>query len=325
MPKAIVLRAFGAPEELALEDVPETEPGEGQVRLKVTAIGVNYHDIYVRAGLYKTLALPGTPGIEVVGVVDAVGPGVDGPAALGTRVACVTGAYGGYAEEIVVPADLLIALPDAIRDEEAAAIALKGLTACMLLTEAYPVTAETTLLVHAGAGGVGQILTRWAKHKGATVISTVGSDEKARVAHGCGADHVILYRREDFAQRVSEITGGRGVDVAFDSIGKETFAGSLASLATLGHLVNFGQVSGPVPPFEISQLAARSNTVLRPIIFHYLADPVRRAALTASLLHAAAQGIVRPEVGLVLPLYEAAEAHRALESRRLAGAVILRP
>ncbi|MEQ9177020.1 MAG: quinone oxidoreductase [Alphaproteobacteria bacterium] len=324
MPNAIVLREFGPAENLVFEEVVRPEPGPGQLRLRVSAIGANYHDVYVRTGLYRTLDLPGIPGIELVGVVDALGEGVTGPAP-GTRVACVTGRYGCYAEEAVVPAELVLPMPDAVSDEAAAAGMLKGLTAAMLLTEAYRVGAATTLLIHAGAGGVGQIVTRWAKALGASVISTVGSEAKARVAQACGADHVILYREEDFVARVKEITGGRGVDVAYDSVGKDTFAGSLDCLAPLGHLVNFGQASGPVPPFEVSRLAAGSHTLLRPIIFHYLADPARRGPLFEMLLGAMEAGLVTPDVALSLPLSEAAEAHRALESRALAGAVILRP
>lgn len=324
MPKAIVLRQYGGPDELRLEEVGLADPGPGEVRLAVTAIGANYHDIYVRSGLYKTLTPPGVPGIEVVGTVEALGPGVEGPAP-GTRVACVTGRYGCYAEKAIVPADLVLPLPDAVSDEDAAAATLKGLTARMLLTEAYTVGAGTTLLVHAGAGGVGQILTRWASALGATVIATVGTPQKADIARACGAAHTILYREDDFVTAVMDITCGRGVDVAYDSVGKDTFDGSLASLAMLGHLVNFGQASGPVPPFEVSRLAQRSNTVLRPIIFHYLADPARRAAMGEALFAAIADGLVRPAIGARYPLAEAAEAHRALESRTLAGAVILRP
>ena len=324
MPKAIILRNYGGPEELKLEDISTPEPGAGELRLRVTAVGINFHDVYVRSGLYRTLALPGIPGIEVVGVVEAHGEGVTAPA-LGTRVACVTGKYGGYSQAAIVPAALALPLPDDVSDETAAAATLKGLTACMLLSACYPVAAGTTALVHAAAGGVGQILTRWAKAKGATVIATVGSEAKAQIARDCGADHVILYREDDFVARVKSLTDGRGVDVAYDAVGKDTFAGSLACLGMLGHLVNYGQASGPVPPLDVSSLAAKSNTLARPIIFHYVADPARRTAMARELFAAMSAGVVVPRIDLTLPLGEAAAAHRALEGRGLAGSVILKP
>lgn len=322
MPKAIVLRQHGGPETLTLEEVPERAPGPGQIRLRHTAVGVNFHDVYVRSGLYRTLALPGTPGIEAVGVIDALGEGVTGLRE-GQRVTYMAPNYGGYAEQAVIPAEVALPLPDAVDDVTAASLTLKGLTAAMLAGDAFPIQAGHVILIHAGAGGVGQVLTRWARSLGATVIATVGSPEKAEIAKACGADHTILYREEDFVARVREITGGAGVAAAYDSVGKDTFFGSLDCLAKLGRLVNFGQSSGAVPPFEVSRLAAGSFSLVRPMVSHYMADPARRAALAAQLFDKIEAGVAKVDLALSLPLEQAAEAHRALESRALAGSVVL--
>lgn len=322
MAQAIVLRNYGGPEELRLEEVAVGAPGPGEVRLRQTVLGTNFHDAYVRSGLYKTLALPGIPGVEAAGVVEAAGEGAAFKE--GDRVAYVTGAYGAYASHRLIAAAKLIRLPAAIDDRTAGAMMVKGLTVQMLLTKLRPVAAGETCLVHAAAGGVGQLLTQWAHHLGATVIGTVGSDAKAKLARANGCDHVIVYTREDFAARVTEITGGKGVQTVFDSVGGDTFEGSLAVLALQGVLVNFGQSSGPVPPLAPSRLAAKSNALWRPILFHYIEDASARQTMADALFAAVAGGIVKVEIGAEFPLSAAAEAHRAMEARATTGSTILK-
>lgn len=321
--KAIVLRGYGGPEELKLEDVAVGAPGPGEVRLRQTVIGVNFHDAYVRSGLYKTLTLPGIPGVEAAGVVEALGPSVSGLKE-GDRVAYVTGAYGAYASHRLIAADKLIRLPASIDDRSAGAMMVKGLTVQMLLTKLRPLQRGETCLIHAAAGGVGQMLTQWAHHIGAVVIGTVGSDAKAVKARANGCDHVIVYSREDFAARVTEITGGKGARMVFDSVGADTFEGSLAALSPQGVLVNFGQSSGPIPPFAPSRLAAKSNALWRPILFHYIEDAAARQTMADALFAAVAAGIVKVEIGAEFPLAAAAEAHRAMEARATTGSTILR-
>jgi NADPH:quinone reductase len=300
------------------------EPGAGQVRMRQTAVGVNFHDIYVRTGLYKTLQLPGIPGIEAVGVVEAAGPGVAHVKA-GDRVGYVISTYGGYAEQRLVDADLLIRLPDSVDDRTAASILLRGLTAEVLLHEVYKVGRGHTVLVHAAAGGVGRLLCQWAHHLGATVIGTVGSEDKAKVARASGCDHVILYRTENFVDRVHAITNGRGVDVAYDAVGKDTFLGSLQSLARLGHLANFGQASGPVEPLAMSLLAQKSNSVSRPILFHYLGDKARRDAMASTLFDALASGVITADARHEYRFEDIGQAQSDLEARKTTGAVVLIP
>jgi len=322
MTRAIVMRAPGGPEVLKLEEVPIGEPGPGQVRLRQTAVGVNFHDIYVRSGLYKTLALPGIPGLEAVGAVEAVGAGVT-ELSPGDRVGYLTRGYGGYAAGRLIDADLLIKLPAAIDDRTAAATLLRGLTARMLVHDVHRVAPGMTVLVHAAAGGVGRLLAQWAHHLGATVIGTAGSEEKARIARECGCDHVIQYRSEDFVERVRAITGGRGVDVAYDAVGKDTFMGSMACLARLGHMVNYGQASGPVPPIELSLLFQKSNSVTRPAVFHYLEDRPRRDEMTAALFDALAKGVITAGAIHEYAFEDAGRAQQDMEARKTAGAVIL--
>ena len=271
MATAIVLRTYGGPEVLTSERAEVGRPGRGELRVRQTAIGVNFHDCYVRSGLYRTLALPGIPGIEAAGVIEEIGPDVSG-FAVGDRIAYVTGQYGAYASERLMQAAIALRLPAGISEAVAATVLLKGLTTEMLTREVHPLKAGDVVLVHAAAGGVGRLLCRRARQLGATVIGTVGSAAKAEIARASGCAHTILYRQEDFVARVKEITGGRGVDIAYDSVGRDTFDGSLESLALRGHLVNFGQASGSVPPFEIARLAARSTSVSRPILFHYVAE-----------------------------------------------------
>jgi NADPH2:quinone reductase len=255
--KAIVLRQYGGPEELRLDATEIAAPAAGELLVRHSAIGVNFHDCYVRSGLYKTLALPGIPGIEAVGIVEAIGPGVSG-FAVGNRVGWVSGRYGGYATHRILPATEAIALPQGIDDTGLAASLMKALTVSVLVTRAHAVKPGETVLVHAAAGGVGQLLSSWCRHLGATVIGTVGSRDKAAVAERAGAHHTILYREENFVDRVKALTGGQGVAAAFDAVGKDTFQGSMDCLGYEGTLVNYGQASGPVDAFTPSALAVRS-------------------------------------------------------------------
>lgn len=324
MSYAIVLRQTGGPDRLRYERVDVADPGPGELQVRHAAIGVNFHDTYVRSGLYDTLELPGIPGLEAAAVVEKVGPGVRG-FAVGDRIAYIDESYGAYSERRLLPAILALRLPDSISDEAAASLTIKGFTACILLRKAHAVRAGETLLIHAAAGGVGQPLVRWAKHLGATVIATAGSEDKAAIARECGADHVILYRKESFVDRVAQITGGKGVEVAYDSVGADTFSGSLDCLDYQGTLVNFGQSSGPVPPFAMSRLAAKSNAIVRPMLFHYIRGRAALEAVARESFEAMQQGIIRPQIGLRLPLSRAAEAHIRLEARATAGQIILVP
>lgn len=321
---AIVLRAPGGPEQLRFESVSIGDPGPGEIRLRQTAIGVNFHDVYVRTGAYRTLPLPGVPGVEAVGVVEAVGADVD-RLQPGDRVAYVTAAYGAYAEVRLIEASRVIRAPDGIEDRTLVASLVKGLTTCMLVTKVHALRAGETCLVHAAAGGVGRVLSQWARHIGARVIGTAGSEAKAAMARASGCDEVILYKQEDVPHRIRELTHGRGVDVVYDSVGHDTFEGSLASLALRGHLVNFGQSSGPVEPLAMSRLAAKSLTVSRPILFHYIEDRDERETMAAQLFDALHQNFMVAEIGAEFLLREAAEAHRALEARTTSGSIVMTP
>jgi NADPH2:quinone reductase len=324
MSYAIVLREPGGPDKLRYEAVEVADPGPGEILIRHTVIGVNFHDCYVRSGLYDSLKLPGIPGLEGAAVVEQVGPGVT-RFSIGDRIAYIDTAYGAYSQRRLVSADLALRLPSNVTDEAAASLTIKGFTACMLLRQAHAVCPGDTLLIHAAAGGVGQPLVRWAKHLKATVIATVGSEEKAAVARDCGADHVILYRQENFVERVAQITAGQGVDVAYDSIGADTFSGSLDSLGYRGALVNFGQSSGSVPPFAVSRLAAKSNTLVRPVLFHYIRNRAALESIAEESFGAIAQGVIRSQIGLSLPLSRAADAHTQLESRTTSGQIVLVP
>jgi NADPH2:quinone reductase len=321
---AIVLREFGGPEVLRFESVSVGAPGPDEVRLRHTAINVNFHDTYVRTGLYKTLTLPGIPGLDAVGVVAAVGARVK-HLKRGDRVAYITQAYGAYAEERLIAADRVLPLPDDIDDRTAAATLLRGMTVQMLLSKVHVLKDGELYLVHAVAGGVGRLLCQWATHLGAYVIGTAGNEQKAALAVQSGCKDVILYRQDNFAQRVLELTNGRGVDAVFDSVGKDTFAGSLECLALRGHLINFGQSSGPVEPFAVSRLAQKSNTLSRPLLFHYIEEPVERREMADQVFKALRSGVIVADIGAQFPLRDAAQAHRALELRATTGSTILIP
>lgn len=323
MPKAIRIHQAGGPEVLRLEDVPLAPPAAGEARVRQTAIGVNYVDVYHRTGVYP-LRLPTGLGVEAAGVVEEVGAGVTHVRA-GDRVAYVS-SPGSYAEARVLAADRLVKLPEGISDRTAAGAMLKGLTVQALVRRTYPVKAGETVLVHAAAGGVGTIMVQWLKALGATVIATVGTDEKAKVARSHGADHVIVYTREEFPARVRELTGGAGVPVVYDSVGKATWEGSLDALRPFGLMVTFGNASGTVPPFDVGVLGRKGSLyVTRPTVFGYVAkrEDLERGA--AELFEVIRSGKVKIDVTRTFPLAEVAEAHRALEARATTGSLVLLP
>lgn len=324
MTQAIVIEQYGAPEVMALRDIETGTPGPGQVLLKHTAIGVNFHDVYVRSGLYRTLSLPGTPGIEAAGVVQACGAGVTSLRP-GDRVAYVSGAYGVYAGERLIDAALLLPLPEGVADEVAAAVLLRALTADMLLQRVHRVRWGDWVLVQAAAGGVGQLLVRWAVHLGAQVIGTVAHPGQAEAARRAGCTLVLDSRRDDVAQRVLQATGGDGVVVAYDGVGRETFETSLDALGFCGHLVAFGQASGPVPAFEVSRLATRSLSLTRPIIFHHLRERTVREAMAARVFAALHSGVIGVAAPRRFALADAAAAHRVLEAEGATTPLLLMP
>ncbi|HEX4859888.1 MAG TPA: quinone oxidoreductase [Rhizomicrobium sp.] len=321
--KAIRFHHTGGPEVLKLEDVELAAPAPGQVRVRHTAIGVNFIDTYHRSGLYK-LPLPSGLGSEAAGIVDALGDGVT-TLKKGDRVA-YAGAIGAYAEANNVAADRLVKIPDGISDEIAAAALLKGMTAQYLLMRTYTVNPGDTILFHAAAGGVGLIACQWAKHLGATVIGTVGSDEKIALARAHGCTHVLNTSSEDWPRRVREITAGEGVPVVYDSIGKDTWNGSLDCLSVRGLMVSFGNASGAVPAFEPGILSAKGSLYLtRPTLVHYTRDARELQETADDLFGVIASGVVKVEVRQRFKLAEATKAHEALHSRATTGATILLP
>jgi NADPH2:quinone reductase len=324
MTKAIRIHEHGGPEVLRWEDVEVGAPGPGQVRVKHSAVGLNYIDTYQRSGLYP-LQLPITLGMEGAGVVGELGEGVSG-LAVGDRVAYAAPPPGSYAEARLSPADRLIKLPDGIGDQQAAAMMLQGMTVQYLIRQTHRVKAGETVLFHAAAGGVGLIACQWLKHLGATMIGTVGSAEKAELAKAHGCTHTINYRDEDFVERVQEITGGEGVPVVYDSIGKDTFDGSLKCLSPLGLMVNFGNASGPVPAFDTGRLAAGGSLFLtRPTLMTYTAKRADLEAMAAELFEVVLSGAVKIEINQTYPLAETAQAHRDLEARMTTGSTVLLP
>jgi NADPH2:quinone reductase len=325
MPKAIRIHEYGGPEVLRWEEVEVGQPGPGQLRVRHGAVGLNYIDIYHRTGLYPLPALPWIPGMEGAGRVEAVGEGVT-EFKVGDRVAYASPPVGAYAEVRLMPADRVVALPDAIDERTAAAMMLQGMTVQCLLRRTYRVQPGDAILLHAAAGGVGLIASQWARHLGATVIGTVGSDEKAELARTHGCQHVIVYTRENFVERVRDITGGQGVAVVYDSVGKDTFMGSLDCLRPMGMMVSFGNASGPAPALEPSILAAKGSLYLtRPTIMTYTAQHADLVASATELFEVVASGAVNIEVRQTYPLAEAARAHRDLEGRRTTGSTVLLP
>ncbi len=325
MTHAIRIHHYGGPEMLRWEEVAVGDPGPGELRIRHGAIGLNYIDVYHRTGLYPLPALPWTLGMEGAGRVEAVGPGVS-EFKVGDRVAYASPPVGAYAEVRLMPADRVVALPDAIDERAAAAMLLQGMTAQYLLRRSYRVQAGDTILLHAAAGGVGLIASQWARHLGATVIGTVGSEAKATLARAHGCDHVIDYRRENIVERVREITGGAGVAVVYDSVGKDTFTDSLDCLRPLGMMVSFGNASGPVPAFEPGLLAAKGSLFFtRPSLMHYTARRADLLASAAELFAVVTSGAVKLEVNQTYPLAETAQAHRDLEARQTTGSTVLLP
>jgi NADPH2:quinone reductase len=321
--RAVRFEQTGGPEVLELVEVETPEPKPGQVRVRHEAIGVNFIDTYHRTGLYP-VKLPCIPGGEAAGVVEALGEGVTS-LKVGDRVA-YSGGFGAYAEANVVAADRAVRIPEGVDSRTAAASLLKGMTVEALLCRTYPVKAGETILVHAAAGGVGQIMVQWAKAIGAEVIATVGSEAKAAKARELGADHVILYRQQDVAAEVRRITGGKGVPVAYDSVGKDTFEGTLGSLARRGLFVTFGNASGPVPPFAPGRLAQGGSLYMtRPTLFDYIVTPDELAASAGALFEMIRSGKVKIEVGQTFALADARAAHEALEARSTVGASLLIP
>jgi len=324
MADVISIKAYGGSDRLTVEQVTIPSPAADELLVRQTAVGVNYHDIYVRSGLYKTLSLPGVPGCEAAGVVTGLGSDVDG-FKIGDRIAYVTGGYGAYTSERVLPAVLALKLPDAISDEVAAATLLRSMTVEMLTAQVCAIHAGMSILVHAAAGGVGRALCQVASHLGATVIGTVGSAEKAEIAQSCGCAHTVLYRETDFVEAVMSLTQGRGVDVVYDSVGADTFAGSIDVLTHCGHLVNFGQSSGPVEPLAMSTLAAKSLTVTRPILFHYLADTRQYQHMANQVFQKYESGVLQAQQPIPVALREAYRAHDILESMSGGGSLVLVP
>jgi NADPH:quinone reductase len=322
MPKAIRMNKHGGPEVLKWEEFDPGKPGKGEALVRQEAVGLNYIDIYHRTGLYALPSLPATPGLEAAGVVAEIGEGVD-EVAVGDRVAYAGVPPGAYTEIRRIPAHRLVKLPADISTQQAAAMMLQGMTARYLIKGCWRVTAETILLIHAAAGGVGLIVCQWARHLGATVIGTVSTQEKAELAKAHGCHYPILYNKEDFAARVKEITMGRGVDVVYDSVGHDTFMKSLDCLRPMGMMVSFGQSSGPMPPLDLSILAQKGSLFLtRPTLMTYTAQREALLVHAQDLFEVVQSGAVKIEVRRTYPLSEASRAHRDLESRKTTGSSV---
>jgi NADPH2:quinone reductase len=319
--KAVRFHETGGAEVMRLEEVEVGDPGPGEVRIRHVAVGLNFADTYFRTGLYPA-PLPAGLGVEASGVIEAVGAGVTG-VRVGDRVAYTGSPLGAYSTARVMPAGSLVKLPDAIAFETAAAMMMRGLTSAYLMRRIWPLKAGDTILLHAAAGGVGLIVSQWAKLLGLTVIGTVSSEAKAEVARAHGCDHIVFYGHEDVGERVRELTGGTGVSVVLDSVGKDTFAGSLRAVRRRGLVVNFGTASGSVPPFELLQLAMHGSAyVTRPALADYIADPAERAELAGELFGHVAEGRIRIEINQHYDLADVQRAHRDLEGRRTTGSSI---
>lgn len=324
MPKAIRIHSAGGPEVLRWEEVNVGEPGEGQARVRHTAIGVNFIDTYHRSGLYP-IPLPSGLGSEAAGIVEAVGAGVS-VVRPGDRVAYAGGGPGSYSESRVMPANILVPIPDGVKDEVAAAVMLKGMTAEYLIRRTFQVRPGDTVLFHAAAGGVGLIACQWLKAIGATVIGTVGSDDKAALARAHGCDHVIISTREDIAKRVRELTAGKGVPVVYDSVGKDTFMSSLDCLQPRGLMVSFGNSSGKVTPFDIGIMTQKGSLYLtRPTLATYTATRAELEATAKAVFDVIREGKVKVEIRHCYPLADAAQVHRDLEGRRTVGSIVMFP
>ncbi|KAI5670260.1 hypothetical protein M9H77_10624 [Catharanthus roseus] len=324
MVKAIRIHELGGPEVLKWEDVEIGEPKEGEIKVKNKAIGLNFIDIYFRKGVYKAATMPFIPGMEAVGVVIAVGPGLTGRQ-VGDVVAYAGNPMGAYAEEQILPADKVVPVPSSVDPIVGASVMLKGMTTHMLVRRCFKVERGHTVLVHAAAGGVGSLLCQWANALGATVIGTVSTKEKAAQAKDDGCQHVIVNKDEDFVTRVNEITSGKGVEVVYDSVGKDTFEGSLACLKHRGYMVSFGQSSGTPDPIPLSALAAKSLFLTRPSMMHYTLSRDELLEAAGEVFTNVASGVLRVRVNHTYPLSEASQAHSELENRRTSGSVVLIP
>ncbi len=324
MTRTVRVRELGGPEVLCLEDVTLADPGQGEARVRHTAIGLNYIDVYHRNGTYP-VELPAPMGSEAAGVVEAVGPGVT-DVKRGDRVAYAASTRGAYADARNIDASQLVPLPDDIDDERAAAMLLKGMTVQYLIQRTFPLHAGQTVLWHAAAGGVGLIACQWLAHLGVKMIGTAGTEEKAELARAHGAAHCIVYTKEDFVARVRELTNGKGIPVVFDSVGRATFMKSLDCLQPLGMYVGFGNASGKPEPFDMGILARKGSLFLtRPTLFTYVATREALLANANALFDVVRSGAVKVEIGKRWPLAEAAAAHRALEARQTTGSTILIP
>ncbi|KAL9254278.1 Quinone oxidoreductase 1-like protein [Drosera capensis] len=324
MVKAIRVHELGGPEVLKWEDVEIGEPKEGEIRVKNKAVGLNFIDVYFRKGVYPVASLPYTPGVEAVGEVIAVGPGLTGRQ-VGDLVAYCMSPMGSYAQEQILLASAVVPVPVSIDPVVAASVLLKGLTAHYLVRRTYKVGPGDTVLVHAAAGGTGSLLCQWANALGATVIGTVSTKEKAIQAKDDGCHHVIIYKEEDFVSRVNEITSGKGVEVVYDSVGKDTFLGSLACLKSRGYMVSFGQSSGSPDPVPLSALGAKSLFLTRPSLKHYTETRDELLEASGELFANVVSGILKVRVNHKYPLSQAARAHDDLENRRTSGSVVLIP
>jgi NADPH2:quinone reductase len=324
MPNAIRFQQTGGPEVLQWESVTVGEPGAGEARVRHTAVGLNYIDTYHRSGLYK-LPLPSGIGVEGAGVVEAVGPGVP-DIKKGDRVAYSGGPPGSYSEVRTMPADKLVRIPDGVTDRSAATLMLKGLTVQYLFRQTFPLAGGETILFHAAAGGVGLIACQWARALGVTMIGTVGSDEKAALAKANGCAHTIVYTRENFVERVKEITGGKGVPVVYDSIGKDTFPASLDCLRPRGMFVSFGSASGPIAAFDIGLLGQKGALfATRPSLFAYAVTRANLLSMADEMFALVKAGKIVSEPRQTYALKDVAQAHRDLESRKTTGATVLLP
>jgi NADPH:quinone reductase len=323
MARVVRVHEFGDAHVLNLESAEVGRPGPGELRIRHTFVGLNYIDVYFRTGAYKPPGLPFVPGMEGAGIVEDVGEGVD-DFVVGDRVAYAGGPLGAYADVRILPAAKALKLPETIADDLAAAMMLKGMTAQYLLRQTFVVKPGDVVLFHAAAGGVGLIACQWAKHLGATVIGTVSTEEKAKLARAHGCDHTIVYSRESFADRVFEITGGKKVSVVYDGVGKDTFEASLDCLRPRGMMVLFGQSSGKVPPFDLSVLAAKGSLfVTRPVLFAYTSARQELQACAADLFSVVNEGAIKIPIGARYELADVANAHRDLEARKTVGATVL--
>ena len=324
MPKAIVIKEYGSSKVLGLEHVSSSDPSSDQIQIRNTAVGVNYHDVYVRSGLYKTLALPGIPGCEASGIVEKIGENVQG-FHVGERVTYCTREYGAYATHINISHEKVIKIPNFLSDELVATNFLRAMTVEMLINRITTVDSSKSVLVTAASGGVGRLLCQWASSMGVKVIGSVGSPEKVQETKLNGCFETFVSSDKEFSKKILEVTDGRGVDIVFDSVGADTFESSIASLAHCGYLINFGQSSGPVKPVLMTTLAEKSLSISRPILFHYFGNRKNYERMASSVFKAFADEIIRVSEFLPFDLKDASNAHETLESRKGGGSIYLIP